>query len=293
MYGAENKSGLTVGLRISLVFGIFFLQFNHINRDDFFNTLNKILKFSLILMTIGIVTGHWVFIMVGFLPFAWLNLKSFFYRFLILFTLGKVIFNFQTTITIAAIFLVTLLLYFIFNLKIITKRNLKLTIIALIFLPIIVTATVLYLPVDENGYNFSTIQGYTYFKIFGDRKPIWDASYNVITNHNFFITPAGSKLDVYFDYIKKWQEWEEGSHNIFLEIGRQISFFAMLIFTILMIKELFNLSKNIYKKNDFYFIFSIFAIYITFGLSGQSIIYDGVGFIFWLIIVSFKQLNKY
>ena len=100
MYGAENKSGLTVGLRISLVFGIFFLQFKHINKEEFFNILNKILKFSLILMTLGIVTGHWVFIMVGFLPFAWINLKSFFYKFLILFTLGKVFFYFQTTITI-------------------------------------------------------------------------------------------------------------------------------------------------------------------------------------------------
>ena len=96
---------------------------------------------------------------------------------------------------------------------------------------------------------------------------------------------------MYFDYIKKWKEWEEGSHNIFLEIGRQISFMGMLVLSILVVRELMSLSKNLKDNKDFHFIFSVFSIYTTFGLSGQSIIYDGVGFMFWLLIVIFRHLR--
>jgi hypothetical protein len=291
VYGAENKSGLTVGFRISLLFGVFFINFSNIDKIDFYNKLNKIFKFSLIIMSLGIVTGHWVFIMVGFIPFAWINLKSYFFKLLILFNLSKVIFDFQTTITIAAIFFVSIILYLFFKLKLLNRHNIKLAVSALITLPVLITVYVLSLPIDENGYDFSTIQGYIYFKIFGDRKPIWDASLNVIKSHNFFLTPAGSKLDVYFDYVKKWKEWEEGSHNIFLEIGRQVSFFGMIILSIIIIKGLYRISKNLIYKIDYYFIFSILSIYVTFGLSGQSIIYDGVGFIFCLFIVIFSQIK--
>lgn len=290
--GAENKSGLTVGFRIALVFGIFFLKFPSLNKDVFYSSLNRILRFSLIIMCLGIVNGHWIFIMIGFIPYAWINLKSFFYKLLILFTLTKVIIDFQTTITVAAIFLVALIFYIFYYFKFLNNRNIKLFIRVLVIIPLLVTAYVIYLPVDENGYNMTTIEGYTYFKLFGDRKPIWDASFGVISHHNFFITPAGSRLDVYFDYIKKLQEWEEGSHNIFLELGRQISFFGMIILSLLIVRELFLLSNNLIKREDYYFIFSVLAIYTTFGLSGQSIIYDGVGFMFWLLIVIFRQVQK-
>jgi hypothetical protein len=289
--GAENKSGLTVGFRIALVFGIFFLRFPSISKEVFYSSLSQILRFSLIVMSLGIVTGHWIFIMIGFIPYAWVNLKSKFYKLLILFTLTKVVIDFQTTVTVAAIFLVALIFYIFYFLKLINSKNTVFITRVLVIAPLLITAYVIYLPIDENGYNMTTIEGYTYFKLFGDRKPIWDASFGVITNHNFFIAPAGSRLDVYFDYIKKWKEWEEGSHNIFLEIGRQISFMGMLVLSILVVRELMSFSKNLKENKDFHFIFSVFSIYTTFGLSGQSIIYDGVGFMFWLLIVIFRHLR--
>jgi hypothetical protein len=34
------------------------------------------------------------------------------------------------------------------------------------------------------------------------------------------------------------------------------------------------------------------SIYIMFGLSGQSLVYDGVGFMFWIIIAQYTKIKE-
>jgi hypothetical protein len=151
---------------------------------------------------------------------------------------------------------------------------------------------ILYVPFESYDFDFSSFWGYFNFKLIGDRKPIWDASLNQILSAHFLIPHAGSSLEVYFDYIKSWVLWEEGSHNIFLEIGRQVSGLAMVFFIIVIPVIVLKQLRSAESRQEMIIVLSFTSIYITFGISGQSIVYDGVGFLYWLMISQFIRQNR-
>lgn len=290
--GEENKSGLTVGFRIALTMGIVLIPQLVSSKEEFLRQFDKIFILSAVTLSLGLMNAHWLFITFGFLPYLWFRFKSLPLKAVIVLCLLRIFVGLETTITIVLMVVISLIFLILVRFKIFNQKNLKYLGTLFIFLPILITIYVVLLPIDKIGYDFTSIMGYVKFKLIGDRKPIWDASFLQMTTQNFFIVPAGSSLDVYFDYIDKWTEWPEGSHNIFLETGRQVGSFCMYVFTFMICKTLYSAYKNLSNKTECYIILSFTSIYLTFGLSGQSIVYDGVGFVYWLLIAQFAKFNS-
>jgi hypothetical protein len=290
--GVENKAGLTVGFRIALTMGVVLLPAMVCDRKEFLKQLDKILITSLIALALGLMNAHWLFITYGFLPYLWFRYKSIFAKVLVFMCFGRLLIGVEASITIVGTLLVSIAFGLLIRLKILGNKSLRYFGLLLVLLPILITIYVLSLPVDKIGYSLESLWGYIEFKLIGDRKPIWDASYLQIISQNFFIAPAGSSLEVYFDYIMQWRDWPEGSHNIFLEIGRQISAFAMITFTCLIVNTLFKAFRNLSNEVDSRIILCFAAVYLAFGLSGQHIVYDGVGFMFWLLVSQLTIINN-
>lgn len=289
--GVENKSGLTVGFRIALTMGVVLLPQLVSSKEEFLRQFDKIFILSAVSLALGLMNGHWLFITFGFLPCFWIRFKSFPAKVIFFLCLAKAVMDLGTTVTIASMILLSLIFMVLAKVRVLNQENLKYLSPLFIFLPVLITIYVILLPTDKMGYDLTSVLGYVEFKLIGDRKPIWDASFSLIKNQNFFIAPSGSLLEVYFDFLDKWFEWPEGSHNIFLEIGRQISGFGMFFFSFLIFKTLFSAYKTLSNKIECYIVLSFTSIYLAFGLSGQSIVYDGVGFMFWLLIAQFSKLN--
>ncbi len=290
--GTSNGSGLTVGLRIVLILGVLILPQLVSSKEKFSRQFDKIFVVSALSLAFGVMNGHWLFITYGFLPYLWLRYKSLSFRLILVLTVANsFLFGIGTTITIALIFLCSLLFLILSKINFINIKNIYSIGAFLVVLPVVITVYVVSIPFESIYFDFSSISGYIKFKLIGDRKPIWDATYSLILSNNFFSAPAGNALIVYFDYITTWKEWEEGSHNIFLEIGRQVSCFAMLISVYFLPKTLYSGYKNLENKNDLFRILSFTSIYIMFGISGQSLVYDGVGFMFWLLVGQFGLLK--
>jgi hypothetical protein len=293
MNGYENKSGLTVGLRICLSLGVLFLPTVVLNRLRLQEQLDRIFLLSLFFLAFGLMNAHWIFITFGFLPYLWVRWKSFLVRSLIIVVLSNVfILGPGTTITIILILLSSLFFVVIVMIRSMSLGSIKKVSYVFAFLPLLITMYILYVPFESYDFDFSSFWGYFNFKLIGDRKPIWDASLNQILSAHFLIPHAGSSLEVYFDYIKSWVLWEEGSHNIFLEIGRQVSGLAMVFFIIVIPVIVLKQLRSAESRQEMIIVLSFTSIYITFGISGQSIVYDGVGFLYWLMISQFIRQNR-
>ncbi len=279
---SENSSGLTVGFRIALSLGIV-LSPLVVEVKSFYKELNYILLTSLCLLFLNLITNHWYFVILGFLPYLGYCNKKLIP--LILYIFVSILFTsiFKLTIMLALVFSIIFSLLVFFNIGAVKKKIMK---ILIIIFPLLLTIIVLC--IQSNGYyDLSTIEGFAYFKLLGDRKPIWDASFNQIIHSSFFIGEAGNVLSVYFDFNNTLVDWSAGSHNIFLEIGRQLGVINFIILTILLFVKLFKTSFIIESKQEYLLFFGFISVYLSIGLTGQAIIYDGVGAMFWLI---FSQL---
>ncbi|UKJ08251.1 O-antigen ligase family protein [Solitalea lacus] len=290
--GLENKAGLTVGFRIALTMGVVLIPTLVSSKEKFLKQFDKIFILSAVSLGLGLMNAHWLFISFAFLPYLWYRFKSILLKAVIILCLGRIFVGLETTITIVTMILLSFIFLFLAKFKILNQKNLKYLGPLFILIPILITIYVIHMPVDKMGYDFTSIMGYVKFKLIGDRKPIWDATVLQMSNQNFFIAPSGSSLEVYFDYIDKWTEWPEGSHNIFLEIGRQTGVFCMLFFTFLLFRTLYFAFKSLSNKIECFIILSFTSIYLAFGLSGQHIVYDGVGFMYWLLIAQLAKFNS-
>jgi hypothetical protein len=282
--GIKNPSGLTVGLRSALSLGVLFLP--NIFDDKFYHSLNKIFLLSIILISLNFVNGHWMFIVYGFIPFILVYIRPKIFVFLILFLSINLFYNLDNTITIL------LLASFSFLIIIINKLNIKLLSSKLLFLSLLTipfVSTLFVLLIKSDGiYDFETLSGFARFKLLGDRKPIWDSSWKLIQCSNLFYSLPGSVLEVYFDFRDKTVDWPEGSHNIILELPRNISIFASLFFFITISIDFIRIHKRATSKINLIILFCFLNVFIFYGLTGNSLVYDGVGFLFWLIFASFK-----
>lgn len=287
--GQENRAGLTVGFRIALTMGVVLIPQLVASKEEFLKQFDKIFILSAVSLCLGLMNAHWLFITFGFLPYLLYRFKSIPLKTVIILCLARVFVGVEATITIISMIVISFMFLILAKFKIFNQRNLRYLSLLFILLPILITIYVVMMPIDKIGYDFTSISGYVKFKLIGDRKPIWDASFLQINSQSFFIPPSGSSLEVYFDYIDKWSEWSEGSHNIFLEIGRQIGGFCMFFFTLLIFRTFYSAFRNLLNMTECVIILSFTSIYLAFGLSGQHIVYDGIGFMYWLLIAQFSK----
>ncbi len=162
--------------------------------------------------------------------------------------------------------------------------------LALIIFPILFTLYTIQLPIID-AYDTSSFMGYAEFKLLGDRKPVWDASYKLIMN-SLIITPAGNILEVYLDYRNSWDMWQSGAHNIFLEIGRQIGGLGMILLSLIMLIMLYRTANEVRSKQETVILYCFLSIFLIFGFTGNSLVYDGVGAFYWFLVGQFYWAIK-
>jgi O-antigen ligase len=287
--GSENSSGLTVGFRIALSMGAVLVAKSVFNKEEYYRGLYKVIFLSVLLLTAGVMGGHWFFITFGFIPYFWLVVRPRILSVIPLFFSFNILLNIGSSVTILGVLFVSILFFifiqfkFVYSFKYILQN--KFIISVLILIPILITLYTLHL--NSSGvYDLSSFKGYAEFKLLGDRKPVWDATFSLI-KHSFFIIPAGSSLDVYFDFLNKWKIWESGAHNIFLEIGKQIGGIGMILLSTMLLVMLYRTAKEVRSKHETVILYCFLSIYLIFGLTGNSLVYDGVGAFYWFLLGQF------
>jgi hypothetical protein len=147
--------------------------------------------------------------------------------------------------------------------------------------------------IDGQFQNKSNLITQFKYKLFLDRGHLWVEAYNLIDESNFFVVPAGRDIEFNNSNVYSDNDWGAGAHNIYLEIGRQNG--AFVLFSVLVMAGIFIYSVLGGKEdNNVMGRFSTAAVvvYVVYGLTGNSLVYDGVGFLFWLILGQIYHLKK-
>jgi O-antigen ligase len=295
--GNKNPAGLTVGFRIAMSVGAVLVPLCVRDREQYNADLDRILFLTMPLLVLGLTVGHWMFIAFGLIPYTWLRFKP---RILALIPLAyavRVMASLSSSLTGLGIILSSLIFLILLGTNRITNYLLRRPAIILVALalPIVLTVFVLRLP-PADRFDLTSIQGYAEFKLLGDRKPVWDASWDAIMASPA-IMPAGSVMSVYFAFLGRTLDWPEGSHNIFLEIGRQIGLVGMVSLTAIMCTMLYRTGRRARDIDELVLFYCFLAIYTVFGITGNSLVYDGVGAFYWLLVgqlyqTSFKRVRE-
>lgn len=294
IHGHTSEGGLTVGLRIVLSMGVLLFPV-FIEQKELYHQLSGIMKLSIVLFLFGLLNAHWLFVTVAFPAIILFSDENRFWKFLSLSMIGIIVFL-GSTFTLKFIFIFSILLVWFHKIKgssningIFRLRINPVLLIAYLFFPIYIVI----LTVSQKIMPIAQAIGSDLFlsKLFDDRGTIWFFSLDLIQKSNFFIVPAGRDIITYDYGIIGEKEWGAGAHNIFLEIARQNGTFVFLIIFFLIAVFFREMNKTLLFQNKLLMNASIgfIAVYMVFGLTGNSLIYDGVGFLFWLI---FSQLIK-
>lgn len=288
--GLESAGGLTVGLRIVLSIGAVLIPLS-VDEKLFENELRLIFRFSIILFLLGLLNNHWLFIAAAFpalLIFSennkgwqWLGVAAFFIM---------IYFPFTFTVKITA--LLSFIMLFLRDnryLSIIYRiRGMKYLIL---LFPLFVMFFIVFYPrafVVNSDYDI--IKSF-FFKLYDDRGYIWRFSVEYILKSDFFFVPAGRDIPL-LDLNNPNLEWGAGAHNIYLEMSRQLGLFVTLMLFGIISFYLISLYKQ--KKNSSYLSkvqYALLVSYMVYGLTGNSLVYTGVGFVFWLIIGQMYRVN--
>lgn len=291
--GLSSAGGLTVGLRIVLSLGtVLFPLFT--DKDELLDQIIVIVKFSVILFMLGLLNGQWLWITAAFPAFLIFSNEKKIWKFLGFLAL-TIILVLGFTFTLKFVAITSFILLLSLNKKTLTsfliKTNLRRTL--LFFLPIFFILFIVYYPQRQGKAEKNIEEDRLYSKVYVDRGNIWKYSLNLILHSNFFVVPAGRDIQV-LDYTTRGKDkLGIGAHNIFLEMGRQLGLFVTVLLTLQIGYFLINSLKNVRRNPIIYkFTLALFAVFMVFGLSGNSLIYDGEGFLFWLIVGQIFQINS-
>jgi hypothetical protein len=290
MAGNKNPSGLTVGFRIALSIGAVLVPPCVPDQDEFMAGMDKILAFSMLVLVAGLTNGQWLFIAFGLIPYSWMRFKPRILALVPLAFAARILALQSSTLTGLGIILSSLTSLILIGSNRVTNLLLrrKVIMIAGLALPILLTVYVLSLPPTDR-FDLTSLQGYAQFKLLGDRKPVWDASFAQIIHSSPLVVPAGNVMDVYIGFLDQSVEWTSGSHNIFLEIGRQIGALGMILLSVVMIVMLYRTGKRMRTTQQLVLFYCFLSIYVVFGVTGNSLVYDGVGAMYWLLVGQLYQ----
>lgn len=291
--GLESSSGLTVGLRMVLSIGAILIPLSVSSKTNLIYDIIIITKISLIIFLFGFMTNHWFFIFPCLLPFLYTSQTNKMWKFLsVLVSLMLLILNYSFTVKITVA--LSWILIYINNNKFLFKKlyNYKFSKIVFFVSPVLI---VFYAINDTSLFSLSNDDGvvnYFLFKFFADRGALWFFTTNLILSSDFWVVPAGRDIllsgSVYGDVL-----WGAGAHNIYLEMARQLGLFVTMLLTVIMSITILKIIKFTNKKNHLGKLGLVFAgVYLVFGLTGNSLVYDGVGFFYWLICSSIYKIHE-
>lgn len=291
--GLESSSGLTVGIRMVLSIGAILIPLSISSKTDLIYDILIITKISIMLFLFGFMTNHWFFIFPCLLPFLYSSQKNNIWKFLsVLVSFMLLIMDYSFTVKIIVV--LSWILIYINDNKFLFKKiyNYKFSKIVFFSLPVII---VFYAINDISLFSLSNddgVIGHFLFKFFADRGALWFFTINLIINSDFWVVPAGRDIvlsgSVYGDVL-----WGAGAHNIFLEMARQLGLFVTILITFLISISILKTIKFSNKNNYLAKIGLMLAgVYLVFGLTGNSLVYDGVGFFYWLIIGIIYKIHE-
>lgn len=281
-----SAGGLTVGLRIALTIGAILLPLSVTSRK-LEPQLMIIVKMSVVFFLLGLLNGLWMFVAFAFPAYLFFSDEKNGWKILGIVSLIVILFfNFSFTLKLTALGSFVLLLFY--NKEKLSSIFVRYKIFKylLYLFPILFMVFLVYSNISGT-YIFS--ERFT-SKLFEDRVPLWTYSLDLILNSNFFIVPAARDVKV-IDYSKLGEDnWGFGAHNIYLEMARQLGVFATLLITVIIGTVLLKTFELIRKnKNLSKILLSLFAVYIVWGLTGNALVWDGTGFLYWLIIGQLYQ----
>jgi hypothetical protein len=286
--GIINEGGITMGFRIAMTMGMLLLPSIVKGLQEFYDDLRKIVFVSYLLLCVGLMNGQWFFVTFGLVPVLLCFRISIRYAFLpIILLLSNQYWNYWT-ITAVGILVLSFAFYFINRSTAIVFRNRYLYLFLVLF-PLLFTLWVLNAP-SADSFELSSVLDYTKFKLYGDRKPIWDEVWILIVNYPF-VLPAGQIFEVYFSFLNSSINWPGGAHNVFLEFGRQLGGLCMVLLSAILLKKLMSYKPNLSSLIDRTTLSSFMSIYFIFSITGNSLIYDGVGSLYWLLFGQFLNLT--
>jgi len=287
--GKVSAGGLTVGFRIALSVGAVLLPLS-VNRKDLENQLLVIIKISLVLFLLGFLNGIWKFVAVCFPAYLIFQKEKKIWSMVGVISLLIILFfDFSFTITLTAGVSFLFLLFFNYKKNTTTFFNLAILRYLLFLFPVWFMFLVVFgnMSLDSDSGIFSAR---FISKIFEDRAPLWMYTLELIYGSNFFLVPAARDVIVY-DYSKIGEDaWGVGAHNIYLETARHLGVFATLLISLIIGYILLNSLKiSRYNMKMSKFILPLFVTYIVWGLTGNALMYDGSGFLYWLIVGQIYQ----
>lgn len=296
--GAYSEGGLTVGVRIVLSLGVMLFPVA-INPIEFKYQLSVIMKLSIVFFLAGLMTEHWLFVSLVFPVVILFSNEGIFWKSLSFLMIAMVLTSaVATTFTMKLIPLIAILLLWFYRVK---RRDPKgnykfkmkrIPLILTLFFPMYVVFLTISQKVMPVAQTFASERFLS--KLFDDRGLIWTYTIALILKSNVFIVTAGRDIPTFDYWIKGRMDWGAGAHNIFLEIVRQDGLFVfILLFTILIavfwklqsrLKFIDNTVKNI--------LIGFIAVYMVYGLTNNPLVYDGIGFLFWLIFSQIIIMSK-
>lgn len=291
--GMDSAGGLTVGLRIVLSLGVLLFPIL-IEADELYIQIKNIIRISIILFLFGLLNEHWLFVSISFPSIILFSNEKPVWKVLALLMTAILVVT-GNTFTINLILIVSIFLvayhkvkrdkqsgYILFRIKAIPLIAYSLFPLYIVFL----TISEILLPLAKFIGSDKFLS-----KLFDDRGQLWTFTLYLINNSNFFIVPAARDIPVAGNGVLGESDWEAGAHNIFLEIARQNGGFVLLLLSLILFLFLWNLHKSLFFKYNLLMntCLGFLAVYMVFGLTGNSLVYDGVGFLFWLI---FSQIVK-
>jgi hypothetical protein len=286
--GIINEGGITMGFRIAMTMGMLLLPSIVKGLQEFYDDLRKIVFVSYLLLCVGLMNGQWFFVTFGLVPVLLCFRISIRYAFLpIILLLSNQYWNYST-ITAVGILVLSFTFYFINRSTAIVFRN-RYFYFFLVLFPLLFTLWVLNAP-SADAFELYSMSDYAKFKLYGDRKPIWDEVLIMIVNYPF-VLPAGQIFEVYFSFLNSSINWPGGAHNVFLEFGRQLGGLCMVLLSAILLKKLMSYKPNLSSLIDRTTLSSFMSIYFIFSITGNSLIYDGVGSLYWLLFGQFLNLT--
>ena len=291
--GIFSAGGITVGLRIVLSLGVLLFPVA-IEPLELKYQLLGIMKLSIMLFLLGLMNAHWVFVSIAFPAVILFSKERIFWKILSVLMIAIVLLSKSSFTSILTPLLAMLLIWFYSVKQRYSKQNnafkiKSIPLLLYLFFPIYIV----FLTVSQKLIPIAQTIGSDLFlsKLFDDRGSIWTFTILLIQKSNFFIVPAGRDI-LTLDYgIKGYSEWGAGAHNIFLEIARQDGLLVFILLFIILASVFWKLQSHFEFNNNTSknILLAFIAVYMVFGLTGNSLVYDGVGFLFWLI---FSQIIK-
>lgn len=303
-----GNDGATVGLRYwmtmsSLFWGIHVGIANSDNTRyysicvEFIQTISKVILIGIVLFLGGLLQGHFNFLLTGFatsyLIYRLDGKRKYFWS-IMLIGFYLIVVSTRFTFTYKGILVFTAVVMLV-----ITKFPQKLYMKFKNRFYIAVVGSIIFMAVGtyyiraqsgvnliSKGSNATSTMDRLRDKLLDDRAIVWTNTINLIIEPPYIFVPAGRTF-FYEHIVRGKEEWTVGSHNLYLEIFRQLGFFTGTVIIFIMMyamKGVVGLLRLNLLGIEKVIVSALIGIFVAYGSTLHTLINEGLGFVFWSLI---------